>query len=133
MIAFNLLIIIKKIGKNMSELSVSDAFGFHFQYQLKENNSSDLAIRGVMNITNFLGYLPVLGTMVGIARIVFAAYMLGTVKSDGSEAADAFLSYCKIQILRGIIELTSYRVIFIIPDTVLSYDRFNAVFRANAV
>lgn len=73
-----------------------------------------------INFMNALGVIPVIGTIVGIARIIFFAGKKHA--NDGAYSASerAFFNY---QITRGAVETLSVGVIFLIPDLIRTFVR----------
>lgn len=72
----------------------------------------------LVSLANVLGYIPIIGTVVGIARIIFASLQLQKDALDEFEAA-----FYKTQIARGSIELISCGAIILPIDIILTVAR----------
>jgi hypothetical protein len=97
--------------------SAVDAFGFHSQYQIEQliGVKADHEDAKVLNLSMVMGYFPVVGTIVGIFRLIItnnAAFMPHV-------SPDFILS---LQ-FRAIIELCSLGFLLIIPDLVITIGR----------
>lgn len=80
----------------------------------------------ICNYANFFGYFPGIGTIVGLARIIFNAYLL-TISEDDEEK-----ELYKFQILRGTVEFFSLGIVFLIPDLIVTRARtLNPQFEPN--
>jgi hypothetical protein len=91
-------------------------FGFHSLEGYDDESKSRLKIN---NYANFFGYIPIVGTIVGLARIIFNAYLM--TKSEDDEEKELY----KIQILRGTVECFSCGIIFLIPDLIITRKHSN--------
>jgi hypothetical protein len=94
---------------------VNTAIGYH---TISKFDKADKIPIVMANISNFLSYLPVIGTIIGIVRIsLFAAIYLNS-DLDSTQKMLAFA-----HIIRGAIEVTSFGSILIIPDLIFTIGR----------
>ena len=75
--------------------------------------------RNVKMLTNALGYLPFVGRIVGICRIVLAVNSI--FKRDHIDKA--FLAHSMTQIARGTVEAFASPLLLIIPDLIVTIGR----------
>lgn len=93
---------------NKIECEWTDAFGYHFEEDIETKKLSS-----AVNIASLVGYIPIIGTIMGICRIYLACDYLSDETSPGD------IELYKWQILRGVLELTSLGVLLCgIPDLV---------------
>ena len=99
---------------NTTNRSPLDCLG----YASTEGHAEDTANRiRINNYANFFGYFPIIGTIVGLARMIFNAYLM-TITEDESE-----MELYKAQIVRGAVEFISFGIIFLIPDLIVTRAR----------
>jgi len=73
----------------------------------------------VMNAANVIGYLPVVGRIIGVARMIFFGAILAK-NFRNSEVR----TFAGVQIVRGLTEALGYGVAFAIADLLATADRF---------
>lgn len=98
-----------------------DSLGFYFDdsYLLNEDSSSyEDVYRDVQNVLNGLGWVPFLGTIVGVVRLSGTTVLL---VHDAN--SDEHTSFYVLSITRGIVELFSLGFLFIIPDIIATIKR----------
>jgi len=93
--------------------TISPAFGY-----LTSNTTPEISSgRMKRNIHRVLGYLPVIGTIVGIARIIIVSKIFSV---DPTFISKRTLSRSKWHVVRGAIESLSCGALLIIPDIVVT-------------
>lgn len=92
-------------------------FGYFNTAYIREENVKKT--HRIINLMNALGYVPILGTIIGIARIVF----FQKPNADGESYSRKEKSFSRFQIARGCIETLSIGIILIIPDIIFSINR----------
>ncbi len=114
-------------------LTFKDAFGFHTydqwmdkKYSTEKNNVPDLDkvtfgkksgggyanFRTYQIVYNGIGYLPMIGTIAGLVKII----LLITMVPENYPLKNAF-------IFRAFIETTSLGIFLLIPDLIMTYER----------
>ena len=102
----------------MSIVDISEALVTPYDYsELFEDAAKGSSIAKVHIALNVLGYLPVIGTIVGIARIALSFYLI---ISSGSPFKLTDIAFISSEILRGLVEVTSCGILLIIPDLLVS-------------
>lgn len=94
------------------------AFGINF---LPCNNFKHHFIHSTasLNRAKFLGYIPIIGTIIGLANIIFKTFSLAVDNLDETAKTET-----KWYILRGFLEITSLGFIFCgIPDLIKTYTK----------
>jgi len=76
------------------------------------------------NVLNVLGWIPVLGTVVGGIRIVSTGVMY---LNDNETHKKYHKEYFGISTLRGVVEMLSLGWVFIIPDLAASSSKYRNV------
>jgi hypothetical protein len=72
-----------------------------------------------INLMNGLGYIPIIGTIIGIARIFFFSQFIPKNKHYSKNE----LAFSCLQVGRGCIEMFSLGAIFLIPDLIFTINR----------
>lgn len=100
----------------MNDLRIGFAFGLH---KIAEGEEAKTVFnKRFINITNICSYIPGVGTIVGIVRIVFASVKLKNVLMNKER------SFYMVELHRGIFELSSFGLfIFGIPDWLATLNR----------
>lgn len=70
------------------------------------------------NICNPVGYLPIVSTIAGIARIIFSVIFYQQVNNK------SFKEFCKFNILRGCIELIPFSGLALLITDIVQANRF---------
>ena len=101
----------------MSIEFIKSSFGYH--------GIQDIApeIKGkviVFNIANGAGYVPGIGTIVGIARIIFFWRLL---ENRAGEMNDLDKKVCRLQILRGAVEAVGMGICYLSADLLVTIER----------
>jgi hypothetical protein len=98
-----------------------NSLGFHFSdATIPTNGQSTTDEKGratLYNILTVTGYVPVIGTIIGIARIVLGS------TTKNMQPSDKIRQYSNAQICRGAIETLSLGFLFIIPDLIATIAR----------
>ena len=92
------------------------ALGFHYLESYPEEEKNNLIVH---NVANVLGYIPLIGTIVGLARMIFALYMVVTSESLDIEAKE----YYRAEIYRGAVEFLSLGIMFVVLDIIVTRAR----------
>lgn len=92
-----------------------DTFGYHSSEELQKKGLNSGA-----NYANLLGYIPIIGTIIGIARIYICLEHF-VKKECKKHDHNTMLGFW--QITRGVIELTSCGLILAIPDLLFTVGR----------
>jgi len=95
------------------------AFMYLPVFDIKDNSNK---VYLAHNICNPVGYLPFVGAIAGIARIIFS--LIAYTRFD----FDFFKSYCKYNILRGCIELMPLSGIPLLITDIIQSVRFRHIF-----
>ena len=105
----------------------SDAFGFRTPYYYAAEDGKKLQNPGAFphNISNLLGYIPLIGTIIGIAKLRLSYRTAFLTESTES--------YLKAYRFRATVELFSIGCVFIIPDLLISVGRFLSIERRESV
>ncbi len=89
----------------------------------KESQGNDETMRSLLNGMNVAGWIPIVGTITGIARLIFAAIMYNNdMKKSGFIDPESQAFYTTM-ILRGIVETLSLGFFFIITDLIFTIGR----------
>ncbi len=117
----------------------SDAFGFHTCNQIKDklefiakftgnNNPMPLEkikklpkINLVKNLVTVAGYIPVVGTIAAIAKLVLISRLEKEMSEDPIK--QVVQNYLTMQKIRSGIELTSLGFLLLIPDIIFTIER----------
>ena len=91
---------------------ILEPFGFKSEFLCQEANLGENYIG--RNVVTVLGYFPLAGLIVGIARIAFSYKKMQT-----DQSADGHAFYA-IQITRGVFEIVGLGLLFLIPDLVVT-------------
>lgn len=96
---------------------IKSSFGFH--------SVTDVApeIKGkvlAFNIANGTGYIPGIGAIIGIARIIFFWRLM---EKKGGEMGDLDKKICRLQILRGAVEAVGLGVCYFSADLLVTIER----------
>jgi hypothetical protein len=86
---------------------------------LKEDSSK---VYLAHDICNTIGYFPLVGTIAGIARIIFSA--IAYCFFDNTQ----FREFCKFNLLRGLIELIPFAGIALLITDIVQNIRFRHMF-----
>ncbi|MCB1111330.1 MAG: hypothetical protein KDK72_01550 [Chlamydiia bacterium] len=98
----------------MSIVDISQALVTPYNYPLQFRDAAEGVSGAKVHIAlNVLGYLPVIGTIVGIARIALTLYLI---ISKGSDLELRRITFHSSEIVRGLVEVTSCGILLIIPD-----------------
>lgn len=102
----------------MCDIKTSVALGFHLVslYEIKPSYAKTL------NITTGLSYLLGIGSVAGIYRIVVHVKELQAQRTS-SKPCPNLIKLAKVQIARGIFELSSCGILFLVPDIVMTVKR----------
>lgn len=99
--------------------SISSGFGYHTAQSMKNNTpwhavdeEEDFHSYIFHNCINSIGYIPILGIVTGILRIIAAV-----LRSDWSDGARA------TQGIRGLFEISGCGFLMLIPDLIVSIGR----------
>ncbi len=109
-----------------NELSVTQMKTTHNSYDNRIDSKTSF-IKKCLNYGALAGYIPVIGTIVGIARIIFGSMALEDSKNsylDGEGRLNKLKQFGNAQICRGAIETLSLGCVFIIPDLFATTVRF---------
>src|ERR1700733_13909138 len=101
------------IGQINSTFSPLDCLGY---CSTEGHNEEKKSLIRINNVANFIGYFPIIGTIVGLARMIFCAYRMFTTDDDEKELY-------KVQIARGAVELLSFGIIFLAADLIVTRAR----------
>lgn len=93
-----------------------NSLGFHYTDSYGEDDSTEIIVH---NVANVVGYFPVIGTIVGLARMIFALYMI--VSSETLD--DQQKEYYRAEIYRGAVEFLCLGVMFLVPDIIVTRAR----------
>ncbi|MCB1112890.1 MAG: hypothetical protein KDK72_09585 [Chlamydiia bacterium] len=120
----------------MGLLGRTDAFGYHTeQLWLKRtknsckankrhfNSGEEKEVRSRGNLFKIAGYVPVIGTIIGIARIIQSIQMIKEENKSGFGPNRYYVEFAAGNISRGVIEATSLGCLLIIPDLILTVAR----------
>ena len=108
----------------------SNVFGYHVV--TKDDNNYNKTFKICSNIANTLGLIPVIGSIIGLVRIIFCAYELQDCKNyllqnklDSAEKDEVHneMKTLWVEIARGVWELTSLGFVFAIPDIAVTIAR----------
>lgn len=90
-------------------------FGY---FNTSYSTDKNIGMHRIINLTKALAYIPVVGTIIGIAHIIFYSQLISKGNYSDSERAFAYL-----QVARGCFEALSIGVIFLIPDLIFTINR----------
>lgn len=97
-------------------------------YPQKDSNSESLTV------LNICGYIPIIGSISGIARLILSISVIAALSVNGDEKltrrAKKFLP---LYSLRGAIEVASCGVLFLIPDLIFTVSRALSESRGKSV
>ena len=93
-----------------------NTLGFHYTDSYPEKASTEIIVH---NVANVIGYFPVIGTIVGLARIIFALYQIVSSETLDDEQKE----YFRAEIYRGAVEFLSLGIMFIVPDIIVTRAR----------
>jgi hypothetical protein len=93
------------------------SFGFHTKDKLNEFVTKKNY--NILNVTNILGYVPIVGPWLGVARIGLSIYSYSLNKSG------KYTYFDLSQLSRGLIELTSINILLIIADIAATASRYS--------
>ena len=94
---------------------VKMSFGYHRTTGL-DNSQKQKVI--ALNAANVLGAIPIIGSIVGIARGIFFGYMMATQRVDAKNK-----TFCAAQIFRSVVEGFSLGSLFIMADVLVTLER----------
>lgn len=98
-------------------IDVVSSMGFHrISPNLKE---SEKEARKIINIANALSYLPVIGMVIGLARMI----LMGTCRLEVSQDPGYEKRLLAYHFTRGIIETLCVGILFFILDMIASIGR----------
>lgn len=108
-------------------ISLISTFGFHFNgNQIQYQNARH------KNITNIIGYIPIIGIIAGLYRMIMnyhflqSAWPVLSVANAGNWPYDEFLSrksFHAAEFSRGVLEGVSLGFLFIVPDIIFTIGR----------
>ena len=85
--------------------------------QIYVNDAFDRAFSCMHIVANVVGYIPIVGTIVGIARVA----LFGSSLIEDRKSSDWFgRTFCLGEITRGLVEVTSCGFLLLIPDFLVS-------------
>jgi hypothetical protein len=117
----------------LENVNAYSAFGYHKVDEIR--NAEDILLT-LMNINNALSYIPIIGTIIGIVRLIIFSKFYSSNKEKLNEESKKFYI---AQISRGLFELTSCGFLLSIPDLIITLkrnkpmDTVNINFQARAV
>lgn len=92
-------------------------FGYFISVDSKTETMTKM--RRNINLMNGLGYIPVIGTIIGIARVIFFGKFIPEYRHySGSEK-----KFACFQVARGYVEMFSLGAVFLIPDLIITINR----------
>lgn len=131
----------------ISPLSYRDAYGYHSWNQFKQlfypvlednaridhltpdsYNESIQSFNYIKSAMQIAGYTPIIGTIVGISKLIFLAYHRHEIQQDAVRYSsdgygDRLISCIHGLTVRSAIEATSFGFLLIIPDLIFSFSR----------
>lgn len=101
-------------------MDIADQFGFHSTYFSSLGNTDLQGERkGMMqrNVISIMGYIPIVGIISGIIRIVLSAQQMNKEKCDKA--------YHAVHITRGVFEILGLGSLYLIPDLLVTAGRIS--------
>jgi hypothetical protein len=92
------------------------SLGFHYKDNYSENESTKIFVH---NLANVVGYLPIIGTIVGLVRMIFTLYNIFSNDTLENEQKEFY----RAQIYRGSVEFLSLGIMFIVSDIIVTRAR----------
>jgi len=96
---------------------IKTSFGFHRLQDVQPEVKGKVV---AFNIANGAGYIPGVGTIVGIARIIFFWRLL---ENHPTEMTALDKKVCRLQILRGIVESVGLGICYLSMDVLVTLER----------
>ena len=88
----------------------------HLQVEPIKQKKYTLQAKKWLNLAIFAGYIPLVGTITGIARMI----IFNQARKEMNSANPEFKSFLKWNIARGGVEFSSFGILLLIPDLIVT-------------